>query len=83
MRVDSQGRRSPVLATARAQRGGETREQNARLLLKEVMSDRTPRKRTWPSFALAEDGQGKVRAEGNGGGRSERKALGSAGFRRS
>lgn len=58
--VDSQGRRSPVLATARAQRGAGRPGNRIPvfLLWKEVTGDGTPRKRTWPSFALAEDGGG-------------------------
>lgn len=39
------------------------------------MGDRAPRKQAWPSFALTEDRQGKMRAEGSWGGRRERKGL--------
>lgn len=84
--VGSQGRRNTIPAAAWAQHGtwhaGSAGYMFVCLLWKEVMGNRTPRRLTWPSFALAEDRQGKMRAEGSWGSRSERKGFDSKGFGR-
>lgn len=45
-----------------------------------LQGDRVTEKQTWPSFALAEDTQGQIRAEGSRAGGGRRKAL-QAGFK--